>query len=47
MQLKYEKIWCTILMRIVTIMDIIMTVTAGMNIAVSITAPGTDLHLTI
>jgi hypothetical protein len=35
------------LMRIATITGIITMVTADMNIAVSITAPGTDLHLTI
>ena len=42
-----KEIWSMILMRIVTIMGIITTVTADMNIAVSITAPETDLYLLI
>ena len=42
-----KEIWSMILMHIVTIMGIITTVTADMNIAVSITAPETDLFLLI
>ena len=42
-----KEIWSMILMHIVTIMGIITTVTADMNIAVSITAPETDLYLLI
>ena len=42
-----KELWNMILMRIATITGIITMVTADMNIAVSITAPETDLFLLI
>ena len=52
MRTKQQRLWpeelCNmILMRIATITGIITMVTADMNIAVSITAPETDLFLLI
>ena len=46
-RLWLKELWNMILMRIATITGIITMVTADMNIAVSITAPETDLFLLI